>query len=185
MIALFFVLSLVIGQAGHLQVAHKTLYFLPFYLLGMAGALDHERYLSWLRRWLLVLVSLSVILFFLACILPDEGHIQTLCRLVFSLAFIAASAPKVSIQAPARPMEKLLLQISLTSFGIYLYHNSFIGVIVAPIFRRYVTVLPELGILVVLLVAAVATILLVTGGVMAAQFVLIKLGVKNTRWIIA
>jgi surface polysaccharide O-acyltransferase-like enzyme len=82
-------------------------------------------------------------------------------------------------------MEKLLLQISLTSFGIYLYHNSFIGVIVAPIFRRYVTVLPELGILVVLLVAAVATILLVTGGVMAAQFVLIKLGVKNTRWIIA
>lgn len=186
-IALFFVLSLVIGRAGYLQVLHNTFYFLPFYLLGMAGALDHERWLLWLRRRQLVLANLSVTLFFAACVLPDEAHIQTLCRLVFSLAYIGTLARNA---APAtagigKSMRELLLRISPTSFGIYLYHNSFIGVIVAPIFRRYVTVLSEPLILVSLLVAAVLTTLLMTAGVVAVQLGLKKLGVKNTRWVIA
>ena len=184
-IALCFALSLVIGRAGHLQTLHNTLYFLPFYLLGMAGALDHERCLAWLRRRRLVLAGLSTALFFIACALPSEAHIQTLCRLVFSLTFIGMLAADEAAETEADLARKLVLKISATSFGIYLYHNSFIALIVAPIFRRYVEGLPELAVLAVLLVTTVATVLLMTAGVVAAQAVLKKLGVKNTRWLIA
>lgn len=180
------IVSLVVGRAGHQQLAHNMLFFLPLYLLGMCYALDHDRWSSWLRRQVPVLAALCVLLFVLACCRPANALIQSLCRYVFCLGVIGVVTRYVTPrEGDAGPVSRCLGVVSATSLGIYFYHNSFIGLVVAPLFRRYVAGLSEPLALLAAVVAALVATAVLTLAVLLAQAVLRRLGVKNTRWLIA
>ncbi len=88
-------------------------------------------------------------------------------------------------EGDAGPVSRCLGVVSATSLGIYFYHNSFIGLVVAPLFRRYVAGLSEPLALLAAVVAALVATAVLTLAVLLAQAVLRRLGVKNTRWLIA
>lgn len=179
-------LSLYAGRGSYHGLAHNMLFFLPMYLLGMCYALDYDRWSAWLLRFLPALALACLLLFILACARPDASFVQSLCRYVFCLGIIAATTHYVRQRSLSNGLVSCSLGVvAATSMGIYFYHNSFIGLIVAPLFRRFVNGLSEPLVLLATLIATLVTIAVMSLLVLTVQAVLRRLGVKNTRWLIA
>ena len=181
--SLTLVLPLVLGRGHYFEIWKNTLFFLPFYLLGMAMAVHIVAVRARLRQswgWILVAaVGMSVAL----TRFPAQEWLQTIGKMVFCLMVLALAA-RFSESLHQTRSGPVLNLVSRCSFGIYLYHNSLIGQVFAPCYRRWLGWLEE-GWQVLVLAAMTALCLgILVLSLTAGRAILRALGVRQTRFII-
>ncbi|MGI6354962.1 MAG: acyltransferase family protein [Lentisphaeria bacterium] len=177
------ILPFVLGRGRYFEIWKNTLFFLPFFLLGMAMAVHFNTIQARLRQsWLWSLglafcVSMALVFF------PEPEWLQTIGRMVFCFMILALAA-RFSESLHQTRIGLALNGLSAYSYGIYLYHNSLIGLVFVPCYRRWLSGFGE-GWQILALVFMTALCLTISA--LALKFgraVLRALGVRSTRIII-
>ena len=181
--SLTLVLPFVLGRGHYFEIWKNTLFFLPFFLFGMAMAVHFTVVNARLRQswqWFLGLaVGMGVALAFF----PAQEWLQTIGKMVFCLMMFALAA-RFSASLHQTRAGLVLNWVSACSYGIYLYHNSLIGQVFAPFYRRWLGWLEEGWQILVLAAMTVLCLAMLVLALMTGRAILKALGVRQTRVII-
>jgi len=181
--SLMLILPFALGRGRYYEIWKNTLFFLPFFLLGMAMAVHVTTVQARLRQlWLWSLglafcVSVALVFF------PEQEWLQTIGRMVFCFMILALAA-RFSEWLHQTWIGLALNGLSTYSYGIYLYHNSLIGQVFAPYYQRWLSGFGEGWQILALVFMTALCLTILALALMFGRAVLKALRVRSTRVII-
>lgn len=179
---LLVILPLALGRGAFEEFWRNSAYFLPFYIWGMWAATAPRAFEALLDRFRIVIGGVLLGFIVIVATWVQYDPILTLAKIAFGaslLLFYQRYAERVKSCGALGVLDV----IATCSLGIFFYHNTMIGQLFAPLWKHCSGWGGEVWALIYwggssLICTALLTLLLLT-----ARWVLVRLGVRNTRMI--
>lgn len=180
------------GRGRFYELGKNSLYFVPFFMAGMECRFYRKTFEPLAAKtfpWSCVLLVLSLVLLYFRRGSPS----LVLAKIMVSFVLIGgvirlASAEEDGKTFPAgqplpgmESLKETVSKISGCCYTVYLIHNTWIGVVLSPLFRRIPDQFKHLPLF---LLTTVFSMIVLAAAVLAAKKCLLSVGIKKTRPLI-
>lgn len=174
-------LPFVLSRGGYTELWRNSFYFLPYYLAGMAAA---RGVLPSRPGRVAALTGICAVPLLLTVWRnPGFAFLQDAGKLFIAMELCLCALAMERAVARHGGIARLLTAIAGAGMGIYLYHNSVVGTVFAPIWRCCSGAVGAWGALTFLCVGALLCVLGMTGALVLMRMILRKLGLRDGSWL--
>jgi len=186
-----FMVTVFWGRGKYYELGKNSLYFAPFFMAGMECRFYRQTFESFAAKtlpWTCILWGLSLVLLSF----HQGGASLTLTKTMFSFVLIG-TAIRLTTAEDGKSLRAVLSltnrsslketigKISGCCYTVYLIHNTWIGVVLSPLFRR---IPDQFKILPLYLVTVLFSMIVLVVAVLFAKYCLMFAGIKKTRPIL-
>lgn len=125
---LLFLCPFLLGRGSFAALGQNTLFFLPFYISGIFFAVRENRIWENMQKYRVMIYCFGFICLLFAGIYPAQETVQTCTKLFIASSLLIFFRRNETHIAKRNNINAILTAISNAGLGIYLYHNSVIGI---------------------------------------------------------